>query len=164
MMTPWPITIALVSPIAGRLADRYPAGILGALGLIVFAAGLLALAWLPAHAAIADIVWRMALAGAGFGLFQSPNNRAMLTSAPRHRAGGASGMLGTARLLGQTVGASLVALFLARSPDNGTQLALFTGAGFALLGAALSMLRLSPAGGRGAERVRVQEGQRLKGE
>jgi DHA2 family multidrug resistance protein-like MFS transporter len=55
-------------------------------------------------------------------------------------------------------------MFLAFSPDNGTRLALSTGVGFALLGAALSMLRLSPAGARGAEHVRVHEAQRLKGE
>ena len=54
----------------------------------------------------------MALAGAGFGLFQTPNNRTMIAAAPRERSGGASGMLGTARLLGQTIGAALVALFL----------------------------------------------------
>ena len=73
-------------------------------------------------------------------------------------------MLGTARLLGQTIGAALVALLLARFGERGTQLSLFAGVGFALLGAALSMLRLSPAGARGAEVVRVQESQRVKGE
>ncbi len=57
-----------------------------------------------------DIIWRMILCGAGFGLFQSPNNHTIITSAPRHRSGGASGMLGTARLLGQSTGAALVAL------------------------------------------------------
>ena len=164
LITPWPIAVAFAAPLAGRLVERYPAGLLGGVGLVLFAAGLGTMALLPAHPIALDVVWRMALAGFGFGLFQTPNNRTMIAAAPRERAGGASGMLGTARLLGQTVGASLVALFLARSPDNGTQLALFTGAGFALLGAALSMLRLSPAGARGAERVRVQEGQRLKGE
>ena len=70
----------------------------------------------------------MALAGAGFGLFQTPNNRTMIAAAPRERSGGASGMLGTARLLGQTTGAALVALFLARYPADGTQIALLTGA------------------------------------
>jgi DHA2 family multidrug resistance protein-like MFS transporter len=142
MITPWPIAISLVSPIAGRLADRYPAGILGALGLIVFAGGLLALALLPPGAGIADIVWRMALAGAGFGLFQSPNNRAMIGAAPLTRSGGASGMLGTARLLGQTIGAALVALAFARMPLHGTQAALYIGVGFALAAAAVSSLRL----------------------
>ena len=88
----------------------------------------------------------------------------MIAAAPRERSGGASGMLGTARLLGQTTGAALVALFLARYPAEGTQISLFVGVGFALLGAALSMLRLSPTGAQGAERVRVHDDQRLKGE
>jgi DHA2 family multidrug resistance protein-like MFS transporter len=106
----------------------------------------------------------MALAGCGFGLFQTPNNRTMIAAAPRERAGGASGMLGTARLLGQTTGAALVAMFLAIDPADGTRLSLLTGVGFALMGAFLSMLRLSPAGARGAEHVRIHDGQRLKGE
>src|SRR5580692_6085033 len=164
LITPWPIAVAFAAPIAGRLVERYPAGLLGGIGLLVFAMGLGTLAWLPANPSIAAVIWRMALAGAGFGLFQTPNNRTMIAAAPRERSGGASGMLGTARLLGQTTGAALVALFLARSPADGTQYSLLTGAGFALLGAVLSMLRLSAAGNRGAERVAVQEGQRLKGE
>lgn len=142
MITPWPIAISLVSPVSGRLADRYPAGLLGGIGLVVFAAGLLSLALLPPHAGVGDIVWRMALAGAGFGLFQSPNARAMISSAPLARSGGASGMLGTARLLGQTIGAALVALSFARMPDRGTVFALYIGVGFALAAAAVSCLRL----------------------
>jgi DHA2 family multidrug resistance protein-like MFS transporter len=164
LITPWPIGVAFAAPLAGRLLERYPAGLLGGIGLVLFAAGLGTLALLPADPSIADVIWRMALSGAGFGLFQTPNNRTMIAAAPRERSGGASGMLGTARLLGQTTGAALVALFLARYPAEGTRISLLTGAGFALLGAALSLLRLSPAGARGAERVRVQEGQRLKGE
>ncbi|MGA7803162.1 MFS transporter [Bradyrhizobium sp.] len=164
LITPWPITVAIAAPIAGRLLERYPAGLLGGIGLLLFAAGLGTLAMLPANPSTFDIVWRMALAGAGFGLFQTPNNRTMIAAAPRERSGGASGMLGTARLLGQTTGAALVALFLARYLADGTQISLLAGTGFALLGAGLSMLRLSEAGSRGAEHVRIHEGQRLKGE
>jgi DHA2 family multidrug resistance protein-like MFS transporter len=164
LITPWPIAVAFAAPLAGRLVERYPAGLLGGIGLLLFALGLGALALLPADPRIADVIWRMALAGVGFGLFQTPNNRTMIAAAPRERSGGASGMLGTARLLGQTTGAALVSLFLARYPLEGTRISLLAGVGFALLGAALSMLRLSPAGARGAERVRVREDQRLKGE
>ena len=114
LITPWPLAVAIAAPIAGRLVERYPAGLLGGIGLLLFAGGLAALALLPATPAMIDVVWRMALAGAGFGLFQTPNNRTMIAAAPRERTGGASGMLGTARLLGQTTGAALVALFLAR--------------------------------------------------
>ncbi len=160
MITPWPLGVGLSAPIAGRLAERYSAGLLGGIGLVVFAAGLLALALLPPHPAYSDIVWRMALAGIGFGMFQSPNNRTLIAAAPRERSGGASGMLGTARLLGQTVGAALVALLLARSPMEGTRLALFVATFFALAGAALSALRLSSAGSQGGEAVRVLEAPR----
>src|SRR5438046_1099676 len=160
LITPWPIAVAFAAPLAGRLVEHYPAGLLGGIGLTLFACGLAALAILPAAPTPFDVIWRMALAGAGFGLFQTPNNRTMIAAAPRERAGGASGMLGTARLLGQTTGAALVALFLARNPADGTQIALLAGAGFALLGAALSMPRLSPAGARGAERARVHADQR----
>jgi MFS transporter, DHA2 family, multidrug resistance protein len=164
LITPWPIAVACAAPIAGRLVERYPAGLLGGIGLLLFAIGLGSLALMPANPTPIEVIWRMALSGAGFGLFQTPNNRTMIAAAPRERSGGASGMLGTARLLGQTTGAALVALFLARYPTDGTQVSLFVGVGFALTGAMLSILRLSPAGAQGAERVRVRDDQRLKGE
>jgi DHA2 family multidrug resistance protein-like MFS transporter len=88
----------------------------------------------------------------------------MIAAAPRERSGGASGMLGTARLLGQTVGAALVSLLIARFAPDGTRIALMLAVGFAVVGAALSTLRLSDAGSRGAEHVRVMEDQRLRGE
>ncbi|MGH8802653.1 MAG: MFS transporter [Casimicrobiaceae bacterium] len=141
LMTPWPVATAVVAPIAGRLADRYSAAILGALGLIVFAAGLALLALLQAAPSDADIAWRMALCGAGFGLFQSPNNRAIITSAPPRRSGGASGMLGTARLVGQTSGAALVALMFGVVGARATVWALGTAAAIALLAAAVSGTR-----------------------
>jgi DHA2 family multidrug resistance protein-like MFS transporter len=164
LVTPWPIAVAFAAPLAARLVERYPAGLLGGIGLLLFAAGLGALALMPADASPIDVVWRMALAGAGFGLFQTPNNRTMIAAAPRERAGGAGGMLSTARLLGQTLGAALVAMFLARAPAEGTRISLLVGVGFALLGGTFSMLRLSEAGQQGADRVRVREDQRLKGD
>ena len=143
LMTPWPLAAAVVAPIAGRLADRHSAGILGALGLVAFAAGLGMLALLPATPSDTDIIWRMALCGAGFGFFQSPNNRVIMTSAPRERSGGASGMLGTARLLGQTVGAALVALMFSLFGERANVWALGLAACIALLAAAVSSTRLA---------------------
>jgi DHA2 family multidrug resistance protein-like MFS transporter len=164
LITPWPITVAFAAPLAGRLVERYPAGLLGGIGLALFAAGLGSLAMLSSHPSHFDVAWRMALSGLGFGLFQTPNNRTMIAAAPRERSGGASGMLGTARLLGQTTGAALVALLLGRYPTEGTQISLLVAVGFALSGAILSMLRLSEAGRRGAERVQIHDGQRMKGD
>ncbi len=142
LITPWSVATSFAAPIAGRLSDRYPAGLLSAIGLIVFASGLAALANMPAQPAIADVIWRMALCGAGFGLFQSPNNRAMIGNAPRARAGGAAGMLGTARLLGQTTGAALVALCFGQLGASGQIVALEVAAGAAVLGACISAIRL----------------------
>ena len=60
----------------------------------------------------------MALCGFGFGCFQAPNNRTMLPSAPRARSGAAGGMLALARLLGMTVGATVVALVFHSCPSG----------------------------------------------
>jgi MFS transporter, DHA2 family, multidrug resistance protein len=148
LMTPWPAAVAMTAPVAGRLADRYSAGVLGVLGLVTFASGLALLALLPAAPANADIAWRMALCGVGFGLFQSPNNRAILGSTPPERSGGASGMLATARLLGQTTGAALAALLFGLAGARGTYWALGVAASVALVAASVSGSRL--IGGPGA--------------
>jgi DHA2 family multidrug resistance protein-like MFS transporter len=142
-MTPWPVAVAIAAPIAGRLADRYPAGILGGLGLLSLAAGLAALAMFPAGGSAADFIWRMALCGLGFGFFQTPNNRTLLSSAPRSRSGAAGGMLGTARLLGQALGAAGVAILFRAYPGMGSNVVLWAAAGVAVAAAVLSMARLS---------------------
>ena len=141
LLTPWPVATAIMAPIAGRLADRHSAGLLGGIGLVLFTTGLLLLATMPADAGAVSIGLRMGICGLGFGFFQSPNNRAIITSAPLQRSGGASGMLGTARLLGQTFGAALVALIFSVS-SHGVTIALFVGAAFSAAGAAASLLRL----------------------
>lgn len=149
LMTPWPIAVGVAAPIAGRLADRYPAGLLGGAGLSVFAVGLTLLALMPHDASTADIVWRMAVCGLGFGFFQAPNNRAMVSSAPRNRSGAAGGMLATARLLGQTAGAVTVAVFFHLGATRATPLALGSAAAVAAVAAAVSLLRMrirEPAG------------------
>nr|WP_251010517.1 MFS transporter [Variovorax paradoxus] len=120
LITAWPLAIVVMAPIAGRLIGRYPDGLLGGIGLGLLAVGLTLLAALPTQPGNADIVWRMALCGLGFGLFQSPNNHTIVTSPPAHRSGAASGMLGTARLTGQTLGAVLLAaIFSVWSPHDG---------------------------------------------
>jgi DHA2 family multidrug resistance protein-like MFS transporter len=142
LMTPWPVAVAFMAPLAGRLADRYAAGILGSGGLAVLALGMLMMAWLPSGPSTFDIVWRMGICGAGFGFFQAPNLRTILASAPPHRSGGASGIIAISRLLGQTLGAALVALCLGLFPERGTVLALGLGAAFAAVAAIASLSRL----------------------
>jgi DHA2 family multidrug resistance protein-like MFS transporter len=149
LITPWPAVLVIIAPIAGRLADRYPAGLLGGLGLAVMTVGLLLVLFLPEHASKLNIAWRMAVCGTGFGFFQSPNNRLLIGSAPPDRAGAGSGMVSTARLVGQTTGSALVAVVLGLTHDSahpvvlGTHAAIAVAAGLAALGTALSWARLA---------------------
>jgi len=142
LMTPWPLAVGVAAPLAGYLADKYPAGLLGGGGLLTLSLGLLLLGLMPAEPSQFDVCWRMAICGIGFGFFQSPNNRAMLTAAPRERSGAAGGALGTARLLGQTIGAALVALFFGRIAEHATTVSLLVAAAIALVAAGVSSLRL----------------------
>jgi len=141
LMTPWSLAVAAVAPISGRLADRYPGGIIAAAGLALLGAGLVALALLPAAPSAFDIGWRMVIGGVGFALFQSPNNRQLLSSAPTERAGSAGGMLATARLTGQTVGAVLVALVFRAAVGPPSPKILLIAAASAFVAAVLSWLK-----------------------
>ena len=142
LMTPWPLALGLVAPIAGRLADKVRAGLIGGIGLAIFAFGLFMLSRLGAHPTTIDIVWRMAVCGMGFGLFQSPNNRTIVSSAPRNRSGAAGGMLATARLLGQTSGAVAVGVAFHLAGVKAGPNLLGASAAAALIAAGLSLLRL----------------------
>ncbi len=145
ILTAWPAIIMVVAPIAGLLVERIHAGAMGGVGLLIMAAGVVLLAFLPEQPHVADIVWRLLLCGLGFGLFQSPNNSILIASAPPERSGSASGMLATARLTGQTTGAALVALLFHIDPENGCHIALLLAGGFALAGSVVSFSRLSLA-------------------
>jgi len=142
LITPWPVALALVASLAGRLSDRYPVGLLSGVGLGVLCAGMGFLAAMPDQPSAFDIGWRMMLCGMGFAFFQSPNVRAIMTSAPHARSGGASGMVGTVRLLGQSSGAALVAACLSISSEHGAVTALWLGMVFAGLAGVASVLRL----------------------
>ena len=148
LITPWPAALVVMAPIAGRLADRYPAGLLGGLGLTVMTVGLLLVIFMPTPPTKLEVAWRLAVCGIGFGFFQSPNNRLMIASAPRDRVGAGSGMLSTSRLFGQTTGSALVALVFGLThgePDAvalGTKAAIGMAAAFAGIGMVMSTLRL----------------------
>jgi MFS transporter, DHA2 family, multidrug resistance protein len=148
LITPWPLAIAVVAPISGHFSDRYPAGILGGIGLGTMSLGLALVAFLPANPGFADVAWRLAVCGIGFGIFQSPNNRAILAATPRERSGSAGAIISTARLLGQTAGTSLVALVFglaAAHPGTSSgseRVAVLIGAAFSAAAALVSCLRL----------------------
>jgi DHA2 family multidrug resistance protein-like MFS transporter len=143
VLTPWPLIVVLIGPTAGALSDRYPAGILGGIGMAVATAGMLLLAFLPEHLSHFDVAWRMALSGAGFGLFLAPNARLIVHSAPHERAASAGGLISTTRLTGQTLGATLLAALLSLGVGGGPVPGLVA-AGLALLAGLCSLARLSP--------------------
>ena len=113
LLLPWLLASAIMAPISGPLADRYNSSVLAAIGLGIFSLGLLAATVMGSDPSPLDIAWRMAVCGIGYGLFQSPNNRAMQNSVPRERSGGPQAIQAVARVFGQTTGAVIVAIVFA---------------------------------------------------
>jgi DHA2 family multidrug resistance protein-like MFS transporter len=144
-MTPWPLTVAVAAPLAGRFADRISTARLCAIGGICLAAGLAAAALWPFKGSPLPLIPLTMLCGLGFGLFQVPNNRNMLLSAPRERSGAAGGMQGTARLTGQTAGAVMMSLLFALAAGAAPRIGLGVAAALALVAGLVSTLRSQPA-------------------
>jgi DHA2 family multidrug resistance protein-like MFS transporter len=140
-MTPWPLAMAATAPVAGILCDRYPPWLIGAIGLGLSTTGLLLVAFLPMGVREFDVVWRMAISGVGFGLFGPPNLRQIVAAAPKHRSGIVSGMIGTNRLTGQSIGAALAALVLNVAPTNANTMAMLLAASMTALAACFSLAR-----------------------
>lgn len=149
IVLPMPIALGFVSPLVGRFADSRWAGWMSAIGLVILAGmlGGMAVA-LTSGGPLWILAAAMGASGAGFGLFQAPNNNVMLRTAPLNRAGAAGGMLAQCRLIGQTAGALLAStVLLLRGPLSTG--ALIAGAGCALVSAVFAMRR-SPRRGAGA--------------
>ncbi|MDB4874326.1 MAG: family efflux transporter permease subunit [Gemmatimonadetes bacterium] len=132
LLTPFPVTMAIVAPVAGALSDRVGSRWLTPLALAITAAALLLMTQLDAASPMSAIVWRLALAGAGIGLFQAPNTSALLGAAPASQQGMASGVFATTRITGQALSIAVA------------------GAVFATLGGAAAGSALAAPMGRGA--------------
>lgn len=118
-MTPWPLATIIVSPFAARFVEKHNPGATAAAGMAVYATGIILLLLLPdTGISVWNIAWRMAVCGIGFGLFQTPNNIVMVVATPIKRTGGAGGMQSTARLVGQTLGATIVTVVFAIMADS----------------------------------------------
>jgi DHA2 family multidrug resistance protein-like MFS transporter len=144
-MTPWPLTVAIAAPFAGRLANRVSTAWLCATGGVLLATGLAAAAVWPLQGHPLPLVLITMVCGLGFGLFQVPNNRNMFLAAPRDRSGAAGGMQGTARLTGQAAGAIVMTLlFTLTSLDVAPRIGLGIAAVLALAAGLVSALRGRP--------------------
>lgn len=142
LLTPWPVVVAAMAVVVSPLSDRFSPGILCSSGLLMLSAGMLSLATLAPDAGHGAIVWRLMVCGAGFGLFQAPNMKAIMSNAPADRSGGASGIVAISRLLGQTCGAALVAQCFHLWQQEGPEISLWLGCICAALGCVFSVLRL----------------------
>jgi EmrB/QacA subfamily drug resistance transporter len=152
LLTPTPLALAIVAPIAGAASDRLGSRLIAPLGLAVNAVALFLLARLDATSSTWDIVWRLALAGIGQGLFQAPNTRALMEAAPATDQGAASGLLATARITGQALSVAVAgAVFLGLGGSAGATLestflhafhaALTVCSAFAAVGALAALVR-----------------------
>ncbi|MCI4657224.1 MFS transporter [Cryobacterium zhongshanensis] len=112
LFTPWPLIIIIVSPLSGRLADKYPGGALPVIGLTVFTVGLLALSFLGGQPPLLLVLASTGLTGLGFAIFQPPNNRDMMAATPIRHASAMAGVMNVNRTLAQSMGASAVSIAL----------------------------------------------------
>ena len=118
LLTPLPLTLAVVAPLSGLLADRYGSRWLSPIGLGVACVGLLLLSRLDGTSSIGDVIAALVVTGLGQGLFSAPNTRTLMAAAPRRAQGLASGVLATGRVVGQSLSVALAgAVFAARGGD-----------------------------------------------
>lgn len=155
-----PLVMAAVSPFAGRLSDRVDPRIVASSGMGLTALGLALLALVGPATPVAAVVACLAVVGAGFGLFSSPNTNAVMGSVERRRYGVASATLATMRLVGQMLSMGLASLVLAVfvgreavSPERASDFATGMRVAFVLyallcaLGTVASLVRGSSASG-----------------
>ena len=106
-LTPLSLSLALVAPVSGTLADRFGSRWLVSGGLALACLGLVAVAQLDAQSSDWEIIWPLVLTGVGQGLFMTPNARALMNAAPASQQGESSGLLATGRVLGQCLSVAL---------------------------------------------------------
>ncbi len=103
-----PISMALVAPVSGSLSDRFGSRGISLIGLVILLAACVGLGTITADVSAPGYLLRVMPIGIGMGMFQSPNNSAIMGAAPRERLGVASGLLNLSRTLGQTTGLPLM--------------------------------------------------------
>jgi EmrB/QacA subfamily drug resistance transporter len=113
LMAVTPVIGGVISPLAGNLSDRFGTRIIMLIGLLLMIVGCLAISTLNAQMRDLDYLLRVIPLGLGWGVFQSPNNGAILSAVPPQRLGIASGLLSLTRTLGQTTGLPLFAAIFA---------------------------------------------------
>jgi MFS family permease len=112
VMAASPIATLFVAPLSGALSDRIGSRPFAVCGMVLCATGLLLMSGLEANSSVPDVIWRLIICGVGSGMFQSPNNSAIMGSVPVMRLGVASGMISTMRTVGMVLGIAVVGAVL----------------------------------------------------
>jgi len=122
IMIAQPITMAILSPLAGRLSDRKNPGVIASAGMGVTATGIILMCFITAETPIYSVIALLILMGSGFAFFSSPNTNAIMSSVERKNLGLASGIVGTMRMTGQmmSMGISMLlfAIFIGKEVIN----------------------------------------------
>jgi EmrB/QacA subfamily drug resistance transporter len=163
MLIPMPITTMIVAPLSGALSDRIDSRYISSAGMGVAALGILQLSFLNANTSTLSITIALITFGLGIGMFQTPNNSAIMGSVPGNRRGLASSLLATMRNIGMVLGIAISgAVFNERvniltktlaskgvkgaalkteAFVGGLHITFLVGVGFALLGVVTSLIR-----------------------
>jgi EmrB/QacA subfamily drug resistance transporter len=136
-----PLVLSIVAPVAGAMTDRLGSRFICTASLLAMAAAFIVILAGGSHVGAGRLLWALALAGAGLGGFEAPNDVDVLRSLPRERLGAGTAMIGAVRNLGMTFGVAGGATMLdyataAANGDQATRTA--TGASWALAAAAAS--------------------------
>jgi EmrB/QacA subfamily drug resistance transporter len=112
LLTAQPLVMALAAPLSGALSDRLGTRAPSALGMAILTAALLLFSRVTPDTPQRTIAGLLALAGLGTGVFISPNNSALMGSAPAGRQGIAAAVLATARSVGMVLGIGMAGAIL----------------------------------------------------
>ena len=115
LMSIVPITMGISAPVSGSLSDRFGSRTITVVGMAVLVLAFLSISTLSTDTSGLGVMLRLFPLGLGMGIFQSPNNSAIMGSAPRERLGIASGFMALTRTLGQTTGTALIGAIWAMS-------------------------------------------------
>ncbi len=141
----WSVGVAVMAPVSAALSERYSIALLCGIGAGSMALGV---GWLLLFGPGVAFTWPMVamlLGGVGFGFFQTPNNRALLGGAPRHRSGAAGAIQATTRVFGQSLGTALVGVAFTVGQADGLMLGVLVSVICALVAMAINIARmLSP--------------------
>jgi len=138
----WPATVSVAAVVAGWLSDRLNPERLVLSGTVLVAAGLVLIVTTPVGATVRPIMIAMGCMGAGFGFFQTPNNRILIAIPPRQRRIRAAGIQAMSREFGNALGMGLVGLGFSVAIHAGAFAGLVIAAVLACIAALLSIIRM----------------------